>query len=255
MSQQVLSGDCKNLNQDAGLIKLVAMVSMLIDHVGYVFFPYIPEMRIVGRIAMPLFCYGIVMGSEHSRNLPKYALRLLAGFLISQPFFMLALNHSIREWNVLATLFLGLVGIIGIQKKTYGSQYWLPLICLMAAAVQQMDYGWKGVLLILLMYLARNSRGGMIALMVSFCLYWGAGSSEVTVLFGQRIKPAMEANSFFYPLTGMVFSLIRMQSLAILSLPFIISPTHTGIRISKFLGYAMYPGHLLLIWLLKLAFA
>ena len=254
MSQLLLTEDLTKLNRDAGLIKLVAIISMVIDHVGAVFFPYIPEMRIVGRIAMPLFCYGIVMGSVHSRNLPKYAFRLLLGFIIAQPFYMLALNHSIREWNVLATLLLGLVGIIGIQKKTYGSQYWLPLICLALASVQKMDYGWKGVLLIFLMYLVRDSRGGMIALMVSFCLYWGAGSSEINVIFGQRIKPVIQTNSFLYPLAGMFFSLLRLQSLAILSLPFIIFPTHTGIRMSKFLNYAMYPGHLLLIWVLKLAF-
>ena len=254
MQQPVLQGDSKKLNQDAGLIKIVAMLSMLIDHVGHVFFPYIPEMRIIGRIAMPLFCYGIVMGSIHSKNLPKYALRLLIGFLISQPFYMLALNHRLSEWNVLATLLLGLVGIIGIQKKRYGSQFWLPIACLMLAAAQQMDYGWRGVLLILLMYLTRNSRGGMIALMISFCLYWGMGSSEITVLFGQRIKPALAPTSFFYPISGMFFSLLRLQSLAILSLPFMIFSTKTGIRIPKFLSYTMYPGHLLLIWLLRLAF-
>lgn len=253
MPQPILSNAPKTLNQDAGFIKLVAMLSMLIDHAGYVFFPLFTEMRIIGRIAMPLFCYGIVMGSVYSKNLPMYALRLLIGFMISQPFFMLALNHSLWEWNVLATLFLGLLGIIGIQKKTYGSQVWLPLLCLMAAAVQKMDYGWKGVLLIYLMYLVRHSKGGMVALMVSFCLYWGTGSSEITTLFGQRIKPALPPGNFFYPVIGMFFSLMRMQSLAILSLPFIIIPTKTNIHISKFLSYAMYPGHLLLIWLFKLA--
>ncbi len=254
MTQAVLQGDSKRLNQDAGLLKLVAMLSMLIDHVGYVFFPYIPEMRIIGRIAMPLFCYGIVMGSIHSKNLAKYALRLLIGFLISQPFYMLALNHRISEWNVLATLLLGLVGIIGIQKKKYGSQFWVPIACLMLAAAQPMDYGWRGVLLILLMYLTRNSRGGMMALMVSFCLYWGMGSSEVSMLFGLRIKPALAPTSFLYPVSGMFFSMLRLQSLAILSLPFMIFSTNTGIRIPKFLSYAMYPGHLLLIWLLRMAF-
>ncbi len=253
MQKSILQRVPKKLNSDAGFIKIVAMTSMLIDHVGYVFLPYIPEMRIIGRIAMPLFCYGIMMGSIHSKNLFRYALRLLVLFLISQPFYMLALNHRISEMNVLATLLLGLIGIIGIQKRKYGSQFWLPFICLILAAAQQMDYGWRGVLLILLMYLTRNSRGGMIALMVSFCLYWGTGSSEITMLFGIRIKPALAPGSFLYPVSGMFFSFLRLQSMAILSLPFIIFSTNTEVRVPKLISYLMYPGHLLIIWLLSLA--
>ena len=240
-------------NSDAGLLKAVAMITMLIDHVGAIFFPGVIELRVIGRIAFPLFCWGVAAGSVHTKSLPKYALRLLIGGLIAQPFYMLALNHSINEWNVMATLLLGLLAIAGIRKKVWFSHIWAPLICLSLAAVQQMDYGWRGVLLIILMYLARRSRGALAALMVSFCLYWGAGSSEVTRLFGAQIKPQPDLSNPFYPVVSMVFSMVRLQALAILSLPFMAFQTNTGIRVPRWLGYSMYPGHLLILWLIKLA--
>lgn len=240
-------------NFDAGLLKAVAMVTMLIDHAGAIFFPAVTELRVIGRIAFPLFCWGVAAGSAHTKSLPKYALRLLIGGLITQPFYMLALNHTIYEWNVMATLLLGLLAIAGIQKKLWFSHIWAPVICLSLAAMQQMDYGWRGVLLIILMYLARNSRGALAALMVSFCLYWGAGSSEVTRLFGIRIKPQLGLSNPFYPVVSMAFSMVRLQALAILSLPFMFFQTNTGIRVPKWLSYSMYPGHLLILWLIKLA--
>ena len=41
------------------MLKLIAMLTMLVDHIGLLFFPEIMAFRIVGRIAMPLFAYGI----------------------------------------------------------------------------------------------------------------------------------------------------------------------------------------------------
>ena len=252
MEQQADKGVSPQLNSDTGLLKTAAMLTMLIDHVGVMFFPGVVEMRVIGRIAFPLFCWGIVTGSVHTRSVPKYALRLLLVGLIAQPFYMLALRHTIHEWNVMATLLLGLAAIIGIQKKFWFSHLWAPLLCLCLAAMQQMDYGWRGVLLIILMYLARQSRGGLSALMISFCLFWGSSSSEVTQMFGFTIKPQLDFYSPFYPVVAMFFSMVRLQALAVLSLPFMVFRTHTGIRVPKWLSYAMYPGHLIILWLFKL---
>ncbi len=253
MEQRAQNGISAGLNSDTGLIKLVAMVTMLIDHVGAIFFPGVNELRIIGRIAFPLFCWGIASGSVRTRSLPRYALRLLLGGLVAQPFYMLALNHTVWQWNVMSTLLLGLLAIIGIQKKRFYSQIWAPVLCLALASVQQMDYGWRGVLLIILMYLARGSRGGLGALMAAFCLYWGSGSGEVTSFAGIPLRPEAPVYSPLRPVINMVFSFLRLQGLAILSLPFMLAQTDSGIRVPKWLAYAMYPGHLLLLWLIKLA--
>ncbi|MHC1785880.1 MAG: TraX family protein [Christensenellales bacterium] len=235
------------LNMDAGLIKLIAMVTMFIDHAGAIFFPNIPEMRLIGRIAFPLYCFGVVMGAAHTHSWPRYALRLALGALIAQAPYMLALHHTIGEWNVMFTLLLGLLSLVGMREKRFLSQIWAPLLCLLAAAVQPMDYGWRGVLLIQLMYLARESRGGMAALMTAFCLYWGASSGQVSSLFGLSLRGITAGGA-----GNLMMNFLRVQALAILSLPIMLIKTKSGIRIPKWLGYAFYPAHLLILGLIAL---
>lgn len=248
MTQAVAARADHPLNGDAGLIKLAAMVTMLIDHTGAIFFPGVMEMRIIGRIAFPLYCFGIVMGLAHTRSWQKYAMRMFIGALITQPCFMLALNHQLLELNVMFTLLLGLLSIVGMREKRWFSHVWAPLVCLVIASLQQMDYGWRGVLLIQLIYLAQSSRGGLAALMTAFCLYWGSNSQQVGRFFGL----VLNAQSASSGAMAMALSFLRLQGLALLSLPFMIIPTKTGIRIPKWLGYSFYPAHLLILGLLRI---
>ncbi len=237
-------------NRDQSLLKIIAVLTMVVDHVGVIFFPSETFLRVIGRIAFPLFCWGIVIGLERTRDWRRYALRLLVLAAVTQPFYMLALSHDWHEFNVMATLLLGLLGIQGIRARWHFSQFWGPVLVLLVAAAFRMDYGWRGVLLIILMHLARDSRGGLAALMVSFCLYWGAGGSAIprgliAALTGTPLAPFNRSMSEF-------FSLFKLQSLAVLSLPLMLANTDSGLKIPKWLSYLAYPGHLLILWLVSL---
>ncbi len=65
-------------------LKLIACLSMLIDHIGYVLFPDVQLFRIIGRIAMPIFAFFIGEGCLHTRDRKKYFLRLFVLALICQ---------------------------------------------------------------------------------------------------------------------------------------------------------------------------
>ncbi|NLX83906.1 MAG: hypothetical protein GXZ04_08885 [Clostridiales bacterium] len=236
-------------NKDQSFLKLVAILTMLVDHTGVVFFPGVLWLRIIGRIAFPLFCWGIVLGVERTKNWRLYGLRLFLMAIVSQAPFALALSHQWDHFNVVVTLFLGFLAIVGIQHKWYHSQVWAPILCVFIAAGFQMDYSWPGVLLIILMYLAKDSKGGLAALMVAFCLYW-AGGQIVPHSFVHRLS-----STGFRPLDQAVqsmLSLVKIQSLAILALPFMLIPTNSGIRLPKWFSYLAYPAHLMLLWLLTL---
>ena len=56
------------LNRDTSLLKLIAMVTMLIDHAGKILFPQLSFMRVVGRLAFPLYAYCIAVGCVYTRN-------------------------------------------------------------------------------------------------------------------------------------------------------------------------------------------
>lgn len=237
-------------NRDQSLLKLVAIVTMVVDHVGAIFFPSILWLRVIGRIAFPLFCWGIVIGAERTRNWLRYAMRLLLLAFVTQFFYMKALNHEWYQLSVMATLLLGFLGIQGMRLKWCFSQFWAPAIALLLSAMFTMDYGWRGVLLIMLMYLAKDSRGGLAALLIAFCLYWGGGGTMVPqpVLAWLTSSPIAPLNRAVNELLG----LFKMQSLAILALPLMLVQTDSGLKIPKWVSYAAYPGHLLILWLIKL---
>lgn len=179
-------------------IKLIAITAMLIDHIGAViiermlinagmltvmqsgnanallqfyaengglFALYMIMRQLIGRIGFPIFCFLLVEGFAHTRNVAKYASRLFLFALVSEIPFDLALTGRPFFWgyqNVFFTLFIGLlvmiayrwiekrkinriakaflyvaalaVGIIAamLVKSDYGSQYGIGVICIMA---------------------------------------------------------------------------------------------------------------------------
>ncbi|MCE5343520.1 MAG: conjugal transfer protein TraX [Eubacteriales bacterium] len=232
-------------NTDTGWLKIVALVFMIVDHLGVAMFPGVMEMRMLGRIAMPIYAWCLVVGCEYTHDIYRYAFRLLVLAAISQPINMVALGNSWGKLNILFLLCLGVLVIAGIREKRFYSQFWAPLLGYLLLGFVSMDYGWKGLTFILLLYAARKSRGGLAAVILAFALFWGDSSSQVTTVAG------MELTFLTWPGIGSVLmSLFRLQALMWLALPFILFQTHTKIKMPKWLGYGMYPLHLLAIILL-----
>lgn len=233
------------LNRDTAFIQALAFLTMFIDHAGLLFFPRAIWLRAVGRMAFPLFCYNIVFGLVHTKNVKKYALRLLIFALISQYPYMLALHHASYELNVLFTLLAGLFAIWGIRENKYGSRIWAPLTSLVLSSILTMDYGFKGILFIIFIYMCRTSRPAFAAMMVSFCLFWGTGSSNI--LYG-----AFNCDSVICSrLMASARPFFQLQTLAMLALPFLLIQTNSGIRRIGRWAYLIYPGHLLILYIIQ----
>ena len=217
---------------------------MIVDHVGAVFFPQCRELRLIGRLSFPLFAWCLVVGCCFTRNIWRYALRIALLALVSQPFYGLIWPR----WNTCCTLTLGVLAIAGIQKKWRGSQWWAPLLALAAACAVPMDYNWRGIAFILLLYACRKDRRGLAAAMIAFCLYWSQDSQTLLSFLGVPTVLALP----FLPQADSVFAVItRVQFYAVLALPLILMPTpRVGIGMPKGFAYAVYPLHLLLIGLI-----
>ena len=100
------------------VLKLIAIISMLIDHTGDTFIsllgPKLIYFNALGRLAFPLFCFMLVQGYYHTHNLKKYMLRLLIGGILSQAQFMIFCNifsGSYFHVNVLFSLLFGLISL------------------------------------------------------------------------------------------------------------------------------------------------
>jgi hypothetical protein len=125
----------------------IAMITMLVDHVGFIFFPETDIFRIIGRIAFPLYCWFLVQGYQHTRNHKKYMSRLLGLACISQVPYMLALQKF--ELNVIFTLLLSLISLYALDR--IDSEEWKIILILGVVGTAMfipMDYGLYGVLLI-----------------------------------------------------------------------------------------------------------
>ncbi|WP_254847799.1 TraX family protein [Paenibacillus amylolyticus] len=131
------------------MMQWIAMITMLIDHIGAVFFPHIIELRIIGRIAFPIYAFAVYIGYKHTRDVQKYIWRLFWIAIISQVPFMAAFNHY--SLNVVWTLWSALLVLFVIDKLP---SRLLSIPILIGAGwfmeISLMDYGMYGLLLVLL---------------------------------------------------------------------------------------------------------
>ena len=176
-------------------LKIIALLSMLVDHVGVVFDLHF-GFRVVGRIAFPIFVFFVAEGFRHTKSPAKFLARLFVFALISQPVFAMAIRGATFQesfalgWgtNIFFTLFLGGFIIVAYDwrtkcaKRTFVSeipprncgavswhmkQWAHPLAAglfflaamlgvAMVADVLSVDYGFYGALFIFAMYLVRR---------------------------------------------------------------------------------------------------
>ncbi|MBQ9443890.1 MAG: TraX protein [Lachnospiraceae bacterium] len=144
------------------VLKLIAVVTMFLDHIGSVFFPGTLWLRYVGRLAFPIYCFLIVEGFLHTRNLKAYMWRLFAFALISEiPFDMAFYGKvfDVKHQNVFWTMLFGLMAIslmslISLENMILESALRLLIAAPFAVTAQLIhtDYRWVGVYLIAVMY-------------------------------------------------------------------------------------------------------
>lgn len=201
------------------LIKLIAMFTMLIDHIGAVFFPNALWLRVIGRIAFPLFAWGIAMGYRYTRDWKLYAVRLLIlGFVTQIPYTLLFENGN---WNVCFTLLAGLL----VLKLLHLPNRWLGILgalsILAIVHLLEFEYGIYGVFTILIFYYCRGD-GKMP-------LYQGLLS-----------------------LTGLlVYRFNEIQLFSVVSSFLVRDVERDDLRLNRWLQYGFYPIHIILLYILR----
>ena len=93
----------------ANVLKIIALVTMTIDHIGVIFFPGQIGWRIVGRLAFPLFAFFIAEGTKHTRNKLRYFLMIFCLGVVCEVFSRLF--SGLPECNILLTFSVS-IGII-----------------------------------------------------------------------------------------------------------------------------------------------
>lgn len=175
------------------------MVTMLVDHVGHVFYPGESGWRIIGRLAFPIYAYYLVVGHRHTKSVSAYMNRLLLLAILSQIPFMIAFDEL--AINVIATLYLSLAMLVLMERTTP----WISIPAAMVAAIMmelfRFDYASYGLFLVLIYRYTQ----GMYTVLAHFVLtllyirimdYWSIQLVSVlataAIVWGPKINLRME---------------------------------------------------------------
>lgn len=203
-------------------LKIIAIITMLIDHVGAIFFPQYYGFRIIGRIAFPIFAFLLVEGYVHTSDIKKYLLRLGIFALISEFAFDLAFYGKILDFehqNVFYTLFLGLVMLYLVELQ---SSPWMRMaiviLFMIVADFLKTDYRSIGLAMIFAFYVFRENLTGKIitvALMNIFLMgklqAFGALALIPISLYNGKEGPKMKSLFYlFYPVHLLALFVINL---------------------------------------------
>lgn len=220
-------------------LKLIALITMLIDHVAAVILVRIllcngydenlyivyEVMRKIGRVAFPIYIFLMIEGFERTRSREKYIMRMTAFAVISEVPFDLAFSAQVLEFgyqNIFFTLLIGMLVMLvfeAISRREWN--VWIKLgLCLVVfiagmelAELLHTDYGAKGIRGIVAMYLFRQNRlTQIVAGSVAFLWETTAPLAFIPIAFynGKRGLQLKYVFYLFYPLHLIVLYLICM---------------------------------------------
>ena len=213
----------ENSGMTTFLMKWIAVLTMITDHVGRMFFPDVHIFNIIGRIAFPLFAFLLIEGFVHTGNLKKYMLRMLIFACISEIPYDLAMQETWLEFsrqNTIWTLTLGLLMLALCRKYQYS--VWavagIAVVCCAAAALLRFDYGAGGIVLILILYFLRNRQWLKYLAMLGLSVLWFGGTeiaAMISIIFmlaynGKHGKNMKYMFYWFYPVHLAVLFFIKI---------------------------------------------
>lgn len=143
------------------ILKIIALLSMIIDHYGAIFHGDMDIYRIIGRIAFPIYCFLLVEGYTHTSNVKKYATRLFFFAIISELPFDLAFygKLGLQHQNIFFTLLIGLILMYLLDNKEGKHNFNKTTLWLAAGSLAiftSVDYNFVGIIYILAFYYTKE---------------------------------------------------------------------------------------------------
>ena len=212
-------------------LKIIAMIAMALDHVGAYLFPQVTWLRIVGRLAFPIYAYMIAEGCTHTRSMGRYLASLAAMAALCQIVYFVAMGSLYMCILVTFSLSVGLIWLLrfaearkqdllgrGLVILGIFAAYFLCELLpkLLPGTDYMIDYGFIGVLAPVVIYGAKGKAGRITACLLAL----------------------IALAAFSHPIQW--WSLLAIIPLALYS-------GQRGTRNMKWFFYLFYPVHLLVI--------
>lgn len=169
-------------------LKILAMITMTLDHIGAELFPHLLWLRIIGRLAMPIFAFMIAEGCRHTRSPLRYLGTLAAFATVCQAVYFFAMGSLYMCILVTFSLSVSLTFLLKAARQTRSVGLWLLFsfavistffLCeilpvYLPLTDYAVDYGFFGVMLPVLVYLGKNKWQQLLWAAVGLLLiaYW-----------------------------------------------------------------------------------
>ena len=169
---------------NATQLKIIGIVSMTIDHIGYFLFPQMTVLRMIGRLAYPIFAYMIAEGCRYTRNKVRYlgTVLAIAGLCSAATYFS---ERSLYQ-SIFTTFSCAMILIFALTaakeataraEKIFWGVSTMMLVFLYFAVFQlrlipglETDYGFLGIITPVLVWLGRSKAEKLAGLTIGLCL-------------------------------------------------------------------------------------
>lgn len=226
-------------------LKILALITMTIDHIGVVLLPQYLILRIIGRLTYPIFAYMIAEGCFYTHSKKRYLGGIFAlGFVCQIGFFLAmgSLEQSILTSFVLAIITIyavqladdrrdlaGALAVVGALALDVFVAFVLPV--LLAGTDFSVDYGFWGIMLPVFCYMPR-------------------------IFFKKALDKKRLRTMLAFACLGIILVCVQMndwlggiQWFSLLAIvPLASYNGKRGTWYLKYLFYIYYPAHLVAIW-------
>ncbi len=252
------------------VLKIIAILTMLIDHIGVLLLPELSILRTIGRISFPIFCYFIANGYRYTSNRKKYFTRILIFALISQIPYMF-LNYGaemeLMHFNVLFLFAYALIVLHFVDRlrahtiMRYVVTFILtiiPLILQILIPNFALSYGTYGIILVLIFYVFKDNFKKIFVSFVilsllypyiSVSIYMAQRANSIaTVLDFRNNYDILMKNSNLFALSGFYFQARSILAILVID---IFRKVDINFRINKYFFYIFYPAHISILLLIR----
>ncbi len=216
-------------------LKIIAAIAMVIDHTGSYLFPKMTTLRIIGRLAYPIFAFMIAEGFTYTSNRKKYLLRMVVMAVFLQTAYTLVTGTAFQCIFVTFSLSIVLCILADNAMKRENTLHWILFglamvgVCFYTTRLPDIfkgtgfsvDYGFFGVMLPVAVFMAKTKLAKLIIFTVMLCL--------LSAVYGY------------------------IQSFALVTVPLIAlyNGKRGRLRMKNFF-YIFYPAHMATIYLIQL---
>lgn len=191
---------------------------MTIDHIGVGLFPNLTILRIIGRLAFPIFAYMIAEGARYTKNRKKYILTISVVAIFCQLVYFFA--EKSLDQCIFVTFSLSILLIYALEYKNIIISLISLIGVLILTEILSIDYGFLGILTPVFIYFASEKTNKLIA------------SGVLMILLGIVMGGVQWYSIFAIPLLALYNGKRGKLNL-------------------KYLFYIYYPLHLGIIYLIK----